>query len=365
MHNLFQWPKDDPVQALRARHMLMAFASYLAIIIFLLYCSHIGLSRLSSMRTAQLVAFALGINLLFYMTICSGWNKRLRDPGMTLVQIIVSLLWLMIVLYFTDQIRGALLTMFLNILIFGILRLRTAQFLGVALFALAGYATVIALLEIEDPQAIDLQVEILQWVLLAMVLPWFAVIGAYISNIRSALRQKNKDMEKVLATIERVASHDELTGTYSRRFFLDALRREKARSDREHRTFCLAMLDLDLFKNVNDRHGHPAGDEVLHAFAECVQIELRGSDYLARYGGEEFALLLIDTDLEYAGGILERIRRRVEQCSFPHVGSAITVSAGVAEYQLDENPAETIGRADRALYAAKYAGRNRVERAAA
>lgn len=363
MKKLLRIPQDDPAQALRIRHTLMAAASYVTIIGFVMYCSHAGLSRLSLSAAWALAALALVINAVFYLMISSGRNKHLADPSMTLVQITAATVWLLLVLYNTEQIRGAVLILFLNCFIFGILRLRTAQFLGIALFALAGYAIIIGLLAKYHPQSIDMRIEILQWILLAMALPWFAVIGAYISNIRSALRQKNRDLEKALTTIERLASHDELTGAYSRRFFLDALRREKTRSDREEKVFCLAMLDLDSFKAVNDKHGHLAGDEVLREFAESVQLELRGSDYFARYGGEEFALLLVDTDLPYAAGVLERIRRRVETNSFPHVGRSVTVSAGIAQYHLHEDLSGTLDRADRALYSAKAAGRNRVEQA--
>jgi diguanylate cyclase (GGDEF)-like protein len=364
MHTLLRFPEeDDPAQALRLRHTSLAAASYLSIIGFVIYCSYIGLLRLSPSVTWALSALAMGINALFYLVISSGWNKRLHDPSMTLIQITVSTLWMLVVLYFTEQVRGAVLILFLNNFIFGIFRLRTAQFLGAALFALAGYAVVIGLLVKYHPQSINLRIEALQWVLIAMVLPWFAVIAAYISNIRSTLRQKNRDLEKALGTIERLASHDELTGVYSRRFFLDALRREKTRADREHKTFCVAMLDLDSFKAVNDKHGHQVGDDVLREFAESVQFELRGSDCFARYGGEEFTLLLIDTDLSHAGRILERIRQRIAYNSFSHVGSTVTVSAGVAQFRLHEDVSVTIGRADRALYSAKAAGRNRVEQA--
>lgn len=363
MHRLLRFPQDDPAQALRIRHTLMAAASYISIIGFVMYCSYVGLSRLSLTATWALAALALAINVLFYLVIVSGWNKRLHDPSMTLIQIVASSVWLLLVVYYTEQIRGAVLILFLNSFIFGILRLRTAQYLGAALFVLAGYAVVIGLLHKYHPQSIVVRIEVLQWVLLAMAMPWFAFIGAYISNIRSALRQKNKALEKALDTIERLASHDELTGAYTRRFFMDALRREKTRSDREHKTFCLAMLDLDSFKAVNDNHGHLVGDDVLREFAEAVQIELRGSDYFARYGGEEFTLLLVDTDLSYATGVLQRIRRRIESNSFSHVGRKVTVSAGITQYRLHEDLSGTLGRADRALYAAKASGRNRVEQA--
>lgn len=358
MRNPFRLPQDDPAQATRARHTLMALVSYATIILFVLYCSYAGLFRLPLEVTACFAVLALAINALFYMAICSGWNLRLRDPSMTLAQITISTLWLMFVLYFTEKVRGAVLVLFLITFVFGIFRLRMAQFVGAALFALVGYAVVVILFALWRPQQVDLQIEVLQWVLLAMVLPWFAVIGAHISDIRRALRQKNRSLEEALATIERLASHDELTGIYNRRFFLDALHHEQSRADRERRPFCLALLDIDLFKHVNDRHGHPAGDDVLRTFVERVQLEVRQADYFARYGGEEFALLLPDTELGSASAIVDRIRNQIAAHAFPHVGKGLTVSIGIAEYRTGEAAHEIIGRADRALYAAKDAGRN-------
>lgn len=361
MLKLFQFPKDDPAQAIRARHMLMAGVSYLTIISFVVYCSYVGLFRLKPQVVWIFVGLALGINLLFYMTICSGHNKRLRDPSLTLPQIGISTLWLLFVLYFIEQVRGAILVLFLIIFVFGIFRLRMMEFIISALFALIGYGCVIALLAYRQPQTIDLQIEVMQWTLLAMVLPWFAVIGAYISNIRNALRHKNKEMEKALQTIEHLASHDELTGICSRRHFLDILRREQSRAEREQQLFCLAMLDLDSFKAVNDRYGHLAGDDVLRAFADCVRAEVRQIDCFARYGGEEFSLLLVGADIALARSILERIRTRVEAHAFPHIEKNLTVSIGIAQYSGGETLTDTIGRADRALYAAKDHGRNRIE----
>ncbi len=363
MHNLLRFPKDDPAQAMRARHTILSAVSYLTIVSFVLYCSYIGLFRLPPADLWVYVALAFTIHVLFYAAICSGWNLRLTDPSMTLTQICVSILWMMFVLYYIDLVRGAVLVLFMVIFVFGIFRLRMTQFIGAAIFALAGYGVVIALLAYRHAQSINLHIEVLQWMLLAMVLPWFAVLGAYISNIRSKLRQNNKEMAKALATIEHLASHDELTGIYSRRYFLDALRREQSRAERDHQPFCLALLDLDLFKNVNDRYGHLAGDDVLRRFAECVQTQVRQHDYFARYGGEEFVLLLVDADMALASSILERIRIQVEAQAFPHVDHRITASIGIAQYRSGETLNDLIGRADRALYAAKGGGRNRIQAA--
>lgn len=363
LSTLFRFPKADLAQATRARHSLMSLVSSLTIIIFTVYCSHIGLFRIAPRNLIWFVAFAIGIHGTFYVLICSGRNLRFRDPSMTLAQIGISVLWLLFVLYFMDQVRGAVLVLFMVIFVFGIFRLRIGQFIGISIYALIGYAVVIGALAYWEPASINVRIEVLQWVLLAMVLPWFAVIGAYISNVRSALRQKNKELEKALATIELLVSHDELTGAYSRRSFLDALRREQARAERECRPFCVALFDLDRFKSINDRHGHLAGDDVLRSFAECVQKEVRQVDYFARYGGEEFALLLTDADMALAMDILERIRASIEACAFPHVGGQVTSSIGVAQCQRGETLNQLISRADQALYAAKDAGRNCIRQA--
>jgi diguanylate cyclase (GGDEF)-like protein len=363
LFKLFRFPKDDPAQATRARHSLMSLVSSLTIITFTVYCSYVGLFRLSPRELACFILLAIFIHAVFYSLICAGFNRRFRDPSMTMTQISASILWMMFVLYFIDQVRGAVLVLFMVIFVFGIFRLRLGQFIGITMFALAAYASVIALLAYQQPQSINLRVEVLQWVLLAMVLPWFAVIGAYISNIRSALRQKNKDLEKALSTIEQLLSHDELTGAYSRRSFLDALRRELARAERENQTFCVALFDLDMFKSINDKHGHLAGDEVLRNFAECVQRDVRQVDYFARYGGEEFALLLTDAEMPMASDILERIRASVEHHAFPHVNRSVTASIGVAQYQPGETLNQLISRADQALYAAKNSGRNCIKQA--
>ncbi len=360
---LFRFPKNDPAQATRARHTLMSTVSALTVSSFTLYCSHIGLLRMSVASLAGFLALAFVIHALFYAAICTGWNRRLADPSMTMIQIINSILWMMFVLYFIDQVRGAVLVLFMIIFVFGIFRLRRAQFISAALFTLLTYALVIALLAYNQPQSINVRIELLQWVLLAMVLPWFAWIGAYISDIRSALRHKNKELEKALATIEHLASHDELTGIANRRCFLDAVRREQARVGREAQPFCLALFDLDFFKAINDLHGHSAGDRVLRTFAECVQKEVRQSDYFGRYGGEEFALLIVDADIASASSILERIRTSIEEQVFPHVDRKVTASIGVAQYQPGETISSLINRADQALYAAKKGGRNCVKQA--
>ncbi len=170
-------------------------------------------------------------------------------------------------------------------------------------------------------------------------------------------------LQRALSTINELAIRDELTGSHNRRFLLGLIDREKERSDRNGRPFCLCLFDIDFFKRINDSYGHAAGDVVLRSFADAVQGQIRGTDAFGRYGGEEFLLMLPETPAPDAVVLAERVRRVIAELRCRDNGGDITltVSVGVAEYRLGEAVAQAIGRADEALYVAKSLGRNRVQ----
>jgi len=138
-----------------------------------------------------------------------------------------------------------------------------------------------------------------------------------------------------------------------------------ARSSRAGSELSLLALDLDHFKAINDTHGHPAGDEVLRGVAEVLREALRQHDVPGRYGGEEFGVLLPGSDAASAEAIAERIRRKIEWASFAGEVKVTTSVGCAAIHANDLFPASLVARADRALYEAKAAGRNRAMRAAA
>ena len=160
------------------------------------------------------------------------------------------------------------------------------------------------------------------------------------------------------------ATTDPLTGLLNRAAFEDRARSELVRAGRTGRSIALAMLDLDHFKSFNDRYGHPAGDAALAAVARAIARAVRGIDAAGRYGGEEFIVLLVEADVDAALPALERIRAAVAALGPPRVARAITMSAGVAVHQgLFDNAsrASLVARADKALYAAKKGGRDRIK----
>ncbi|UJA21156.1 GGDEF domain-containing protein [Thermoleophilia bacterium SCSIO 60948] len=166
------------------------------------------------------------------------------------------------------------------------------------------------------------------------------------------LRELAVERTQLARRLERMARTDELTGLPNRRGWDEGLAREIARADRTGEPLCVALLDIDRFKDFNDRYGHLAGDELLRSLAPAWRGHLRDSDFLIRFGGEEFAVALPDCTLEDAGHLLERLRAAMP--------GGQTCSAGVAEWNGSEDPRALVDRADRALYSAKHSGRDRV-----
>jgi len=157
------------------------------------------------------------------------------------------------------------------------------------------------------------------------------------------------------------ARHDILTGVPNRLYFNEIVTRKFARLERHtEETMCLLMIDLDLFKNINDTWGHDAGDLVLKDLSTLCSNEIRGTDMFSRYGGEEFLTFLDDLDLNAGIQVAERMRFKVEQSkSWPN-NIRLTISIGVVEYNSEESLEMLIKKADIALYKAKALGRNRV-----
>jgi diguanylate cyclase (GGDEF)-like protein len=166
--------------------------------------------------------------------------------------------------------------------------------------------------------------------------------------------------------VERQALVDGLTGLANRRASADALHAESARAGRLGTPLSVVLADLDGFKDVNDAHGHAVGDEVLRTFADVLRETLRDSDVAGRWGGEEFLLLLPGADEDGAMQLAERIRAGLSSRKIPSApGLHVTASFGVAERGSESNTEELVAAADEALYRAKRAGKDRIERGAA
>lgn len=179
------------------------------------------------------------------------------------------------------------------------------------------------------------------------------------------LQKSNDELSEVNNVLREMALRDGLTGLYNHRYFQESFAKEIARSSRYARTCSLIFCDVDHFKNYNDVHGHPKGDEVLKEVAAIIAERLRQTDFAARYGGEEFVIVLPETSKEGAIRVVEDLRLRINAHHFDggerQPLGKVTASIGVATYPDDGNePSVLLEQADQALYRAKKDGRDRI-----
>jgi diguanylate cyclase (GGDEF)-like protein len=187
-------------------------------------------------------------------------------------------------------------------------------------------------------------------------------IGIFSSRLRDTLYRRRVELEAAYKRIEELAELDELTGSFNRRCIMRLLDDEVIRANRSKAPCTVALIDLDWFKRINDKFGHPTGDEVLRTFAITIFANIRSIDKFGRYGGEEFLLVLPDTPRDKAVQMLDRLRAIIQALDWSAFsdGLNVTISAGVATLGPQDTPDTVLARADSALYAAKRLGRNRV-----
>lgn len=206
--------------------------------------------------------------------------------------------------------------------------------------------------------------------LLLIITIFFGVLLKEIKDSNKKLEELNKTLEKrveektesllqVNEKLNQLASKDSLTNIFNRRMLEEFINQEIIKSKRYKYNLSLIMIDIDHFKDVNDRFGHQTGDEVLVKLAEIISLNIRKADIFGRWGGEEFIVLLPETNLDEAYIVAENIRQKVQEYAFDKVGTK-TVSLGISEFRQNEDILELIKRADDAMYEAKRTGRNKV-----
>jgi diguanylate cyclase (GGDEF)-like protein len=197
-----------------------------------------------------------------------------------------------------------------------------------------------------------------------------AVYAVRTTTLQSRYMRSQRALRVAHDRLEKIALQDGLTGIANRRCFDQMLKSEWSRALRAQHPLSLLMIDIDYFKNLNDRYGHQAGDDCLVLTAQAMSsVLLRNSDFLARYGGEEFAVILPDTSQEGARIVASTLQEAVNELKIRNesmIGSYATISVGIATYVFphDGSPGLLLEASDRALYRAKTAGRNRIELAA-
>jgi diguanylate cyclase (GGDEF)-like protein len=223
-----------------------------------------------------------------------------------------------------------------------------------AIFSAVGiYCLMLVLLFLAHADVFELKNTVLQATLLNAALSQGVCIFCLFGVVKL---KRTKDASNLRAEkMEKAANIDGLLGIGNRRM----LQRELNTMASGYQSFSLLLIDIDHFKAINDTHGHLIGDDILRELTQSIESSLRPQDTIGRWGGEEFLVLANGTELASAEMLAQRIRLAVEQQEFTTVGR-VTVSIGVAQFQPNTSVSHTFSIADKALYAAKYAGRNRV-----
>ncbi len=348
-------PKDNPQQAHRIRRYFLAVGTSLLVLYFMGVAHINGYMELAGLQWATVgMVFCF---VTFYALFRSGANLKFRHPSLTGALIMSAFAVTLIAAYYTrSDARAVFLPVLLMTFYFGIYRLDTTHMTTITLFCIVGYGLMLATVYVFHKDNLNVPLETLHWWILSVVLLWFALMSGHVSQLR-------KELSDSKASLEVLIERDDLTSVGNRRFLTHMLKQEKNRCDRSGAPFCVAMLDLDFFKKVNDTYGHAAGDKVLKVFSLVAQDGLRRIDYFERYGGEEFMLIMAETQMKGARIKTERLRSNVEHTRHADVDPGLkqTVSIGLAEYRRGESIEEVQQRADKALYRVKSSGRNRLE----
>lgn len=193
-HMFYIIPRDDPKQALRIKRFFMSFASYGMWMIIALYCNYDGLFVRCIGMIYWIFSLIIMTNLIFYLVLRTGLNKRLNDPSLTMIQMASATVWIMVMAYCLDEGRGILLMLYMVVFTFGTFKLNFRQFCALSVFALMGYSLVITFLLINNPESVNLKVELLYLGTLCTVLIWFSFVGSYINDMRKMLNKTNRDL---------------------------------------------------------------------------------------------------------------------------------------------------------------------------
>ena len=312
--------------------------------------------------------------MAFYFAMRCGLTRRLKDPALVLPQMLYAGASCALAYVCLPVLRPGVWQLACLVQVFGLFNLRPRALMvsgfstAVMLTAAAGFVQLMGLGDGAPATTMQVTSGALMLILLTLA-------SAYHAQARSRLRETRAELADAVRRTELLATRDPLTGLSNRQHAQDQLMVDLARHDDGGPPLCLAFIDLDHFKGVNDTHGHAAGDAVLQRFADEARAELREVDLLARWGGEEFLLVLRDTgDAEAATRVVARIRARLEaaplvwgnaESADEEVAIRIRFSAGVAAREPGETLDAAVQRADLALYRAKALGRGRTELAEA
>jgi diguanylate cyclase (GGDEF)-like protein len=292
-----------------------------------------------------------------------GFNDRFNDHYLIAPQATVCMMISLAFTWIAPETGGLFLCTLFIVFSFSSLRSTPRQTMKIWTAMTIGLATLFLLTDkpISIPHGSYLE-RFATMLVFVLTIGRCMFLGIFSSSMKRSLYQSGLKLKEAYKRIEELAELDELTGSSNRRCIMRMLDEEIARAGRSGSPCSIALIDLDWFKRINDVYGHPTGDEVLRTFAITMFANIRSVDRFGRYGGEEFLLVLPDLATDGAVLALDRLRAIIAELDWSAFspGMKVTISAGIATLKPDETPDTLLARADRALYAAKARGRNRI-----
>lgn len=330
--------------------------SYLFDTLLLLLFSYLGTIRYLAPLIYGLAG--LGHVIIFSALHWTGVSERFANRQMTVWQMIYAVGVQLLGITFAPQIAPFFMAVMFIIFAFGTLKISFREALFIWLFSTVAVAVTItrngdAMLWLaQHPGKPEYYLAAISF---SLILLRTIMLGYYATMLRQRMYEKGR-------AFEQDATHDALTGILNRRMLPSIIDEHISLLKRKHIPACVAMIDIDRFKSINDIYGHAVGDVVLKSMVSHLRWGVRESDKLIRYGGEEFVLVLAATDMHEAGALLERIRRTIALQSWLELDEAqkITISIGFCEILPTDQTGDPVMRADQALYEAKHSGRDKV-----
>ena len=348
------------------RRLVLTLPSYAFIAMLLVACA--GMGFVEPWQSTVVIGYSVAGIGGFYVLVRSGLASALaKDPSLAFQRVLFNASLVMLAYAAIPMARGLALQWLCLSILFDMRRMSKVQ---VRLAAASAYAmlivTVLLILEY-SPSSIDMSAEFVNVVMAGVTLCVLLVVTQIGQGVNQHRKQQQLELERTVAQLNALSIRDGLTQLFNRRHFQTLLDNEVRRSHRSHRPLCVAILDIDFFKRVNDQHGHAIGDVVLREVSRLAQSAIGPTHALARWGGEEFLLLMPETLLPAAMDTLEAVRRAISEHDWGQhaAGLSVTLSAGACEHGGGLNVSPTLEHADRALYQAKHGGRDQVMAASA
>lgn len=349
---------EDPHLRRHVLLLLITLQPYAVSVGVILHSEHLQLLAPDVAR--ELIAASVATFLTMFVLVRSGWSKRFADPVLTFPHALITIALCMAAYVQLGDNRGNVMILIAQTIVLSMFRLKPIQVLMLGVFTIITLGACVGWMTFSPEGDTRASSGWTHFVVGGSTLLTLSLIGKWVSDIRVRIGRQARELQEAVDTVKQMATSDMLTGALNRRMMTELADNELKLIERSGAPMCVALIDIDHFKHVNDHFGHHAGDAVLRSMAQHAQGQIRQVDKFSRWGGEEFLVMLPSNSAAEGMNAIERLRQSVERLEIPGYPQLhVTFSAGVAQAKAGESLEQLIERADEALYEAKRQGRNR------